>query len=128
MNRQPEKPLHNRKTLKQRRQRLRNTATPAEAELWKMLRRSQLQRRKSRRQHSIGPYVVDFYCPSERLIVELDGAAHDDPARRDYDDERQRFLTERGFRILRFENEDVFEQPDMVLASIARHFTKNEQR
>lgn len=124
MNRRPEEPLHNRKTLKKRRQRLRNAATPAEAKLWTMLRRSQLKGRKFRRQHSIGPYIVDFYCPSDRLIVELDGASHDDPARRDYDAKRQRFLTDRGFRVLRFENKDVFEHPDMVLAAIARHFDK----
>lgn len=119
----PDEPLHNRKHLKRRRQRLRNAATPAEAELWKMLKKSQLGGRTFRRQHSIGPYIVDFYCPAERLIVELDGAVHDDPARRDYDDERQHFLTEKGFTVLRFENEKVFEQPDMVCAAIAQHFS-----
>lgn len=122
MDQQSNEPLHNRKALKKRRRRLRNAATPAERTLWKMLQKSQLAGRKFRRQHSIGPYVVDSYCPSERLIVELDGAVHDDPARRDYDDERQHFLTDRGFCVVRFENQDMFEQPDMVLAAIARHF------
>jgi len=116
-------PLHNRKHLKQRRKQLRNAATPAEAAPWKMLQKSQLMGRKFRRQHSIGPYIVDFYCPAERLIVELDGAVHDDPARHEYDDERQHFLAENGFTILRFDNEKVFEQPDMVCAAIAQHFS-----
>ena len=88
-----------------------------------MLKGRQLGGRKFRRQHSIGPYIVDFYCPAERLIVELDGAVHDDPARRDYDDERQQFLAGKGFTILRFANEDVFEQPDMVCTAIAQHFS-----
>lgn len=117
----PNEPLHNRKRLKQRRKQLRNAATPAEATLWKMVQKSQLMGRKFRRQHSIGPYIVDFYCPSERLIVELDGAVHADPARRDYDDERRQFLTEKGLTVLRFNNEDVFDQPDLVCAAIVRH-------
>jgi very-short-patch-repair endonuclease len=115
-------PLHNRKHLKQRRQRLRNAATPAERALWSMLRKRQLGGRKFRRQHGIGPYIVDFYCPAEQLIIELDGAVHDDPARHEYDDERQHFLAEKGFTVLRFANEDVFEQPDMVCTAIAQHF------
>ena len=118
----PDAPLHNRKHLKQRRKQLRNAATPAERALWKRLQKRRLDGRKFRRQHSIGPYIVDFYCPAERLIVELDGAVHDDPARRDYDDERQQYLLEKGFTILRFDNEDAFEQPDMVCAAIVRHF------
>ena len=115
-------PLHNRKHLKQRRKQLRNAATPAERALWKRLQKRRLDGRKFRRQHSIGPYIVDFYCPAERLIVELDGAVHDDPARRDYDGERQQYLVEKNFTVLRFDNEDVLEQPDMVCAAIVRHF------
>lgn len=121
-----EKRLHNRKALKKRRRRLRNNATPAEAELWKMLKGSQLQDRKFRRQHSIGSYIVDFYCPAEHLAVELDGAVHDDPARYDYDDRREVFLRERGIRVVRFENRDVFEDPERVLEAIAWHFEAEE--
>ena len=76
----PDPRLHNQKHLKLRRRRLRNAATPAERALWLMLKGRQLGGRKFRRQHSIGPYIVDFYCPGERLIVELDGAVPDDPA------------------------------------------------
>ena len=69
--------LHNRPRLKAVRRALRNQLTPAEARLWKPLQRGRLQGRKFRRQHSIGPYIVDFYCPRERLGIELEGEAHD---------------------------------------------------
>ena len=87
-----------------------------------MLRKSQLEGRKFRRQHSIGSYIVDFYCPSEELAVELDGAPHDDPVRAEYDDERTSFLNEQDVNVVRFENQQVFDQPDVVLAAIAHHF------
>lgn len=116
--------LRARKSLKKRRRQLRKRATPAERALWNMLRKHQLGGRKFRRQHSIGSYIVDFYCPSESLAVELDGADHDDPARAAYDSERTAFLNEHGVNVIRFENGHVFDQPDVVLAAIAHHFTE----
>ena len=70
------KNLHNRKYLKDNRKALRNNLTSAEATLWNHLKQKQLQGRKFRRQHSILNYIVDFYCPKEKLIIELDGANH----------------------------------------------------
>ncbi len=101
---------------------LRNHATPAERALWQMLKGSRLEGRKFRRQHSVGSFILDFYCPAERLAVELDGAVHDDPARQSYDAERQRELEAFGVRVLRFENRAVLEAPDTVLAAIAEAF------
>lgn len=121
-----EKRLHNQPGLKQRRRVLRNDGTRVEAALWTMLRKSQLRGRKFRRQHSIGRYVLDFYCPAEKLAVELDGAVHDDPLRRDYDGKREAFLGQRGVRVARFENKHVFEQPAVVLEAIAAYFQENE--
>ena len=117
------KKFHDQKALRKYRRRLRKQATPAEKRLWKMLRRRRLKGRKFRRQHSIGPYIVDFYCPAERLAVELDGASHENPTRRDYDAERTAFLEEHGIRVVRFENRDVFDQPDIVLSAIVFHFS-----
>ena len=113
--------IHNQTRLKAVRRLLRNNATPAEAELWRFLQKSQLAGRKFRRQHSTGPYIVDFYCPAEKLVVELDGASHDDPLRTSHDEEREAYLRDQGVRVLRFENMDVFEQPDNVLQTIAQH-------
>lgn len=116
------KKVHNEKRLKIIRRSLRNDSTAAEATLWQGLKKSQLQGRKFRRQHSIGPYIVDFYCPDEKLAVELDGEVHTDPGRQDYDAEREAFLREQGLRIVRFENREVFEDVEVVLEGIALYF------
>ena len=116
------KKIHNEKRLKIIRRSLRNDSTSAEATLWQGLKKRQLQGRKFRRQHSIGPYVVDFYCPTEKLAVELDGEAHNDPGREEYDAEREAFLRKQDIRIVRFENRAVFEDVEVVLEGIAEHF------
>ena len=103
---------------------MRNHATPAEATLWRHLKGKRLRGRKFRRQHSIGRYVLDFYCPAEKLAVELDGEVHRDPFRARYYDERHAYLRDHGIRVLRFENRDVFEQPDFVLRAIAGCFRR----
>jgi very-short-patch-repair endonuclease len=82
----------------------------------------QLQGRKFRRQHSIGPYVVDFYCPKERLVVELEGSAHDSEQTAAGDEARERFLNTAGLAVLRLENRHVFENPEGVLDLIRQHF------
>src|SRR5690606_18170447 len=114
--------IHNRKYLLERRKELRNNSTSAEATLWKSLQKKQLGGRKSRRQHSIENYIVDFYCPSEQLIVELDGAVHLDFAIQNKDYERQKKLETLGFKVLRFENRHVFENLDEMLNEIKANF------
>jgi len=101
---------------------LRNDLTPAEATLWKALKGSALKNRKFRRQHSIENYIVDLYCPQERLIIELDGAVHKDPVVAHNDHIRSLRLQELGNKIIRFENSLVFTQLDNVLHAIASHF------
>ena len=114
--------LHNLPALRTFRKELRHHLTPAEAKLWTHFQRSQLAGRKFRRQHSVGGYILDFYCPAERLAIELDGAAHDSETAQRYDEERDLFLRHCGIRVLRFENKWVFLQPDEVLAEITKHF------
>ena len=80
--------------------------------------------RKFRRQHSIKNYIVDFYCSSEKLIIELDGAVHLDFAQENYDHERTLQLEELGFIIIRFENKEVFENLEIVLETISNSFKK----
>jgi very-short-patch-repair endonuclease len=112
--------LHNRPALLERRRTLRRSLTPAEAILWTHLQRSQLDGVKFRREHSVGRYVLDFYCPAHRLAIELDGAAHDHEAAQARDADRERFLVAHGIRVLRFENRDVVKNLDGVLADIRR--------
>ncbi|MGB8437388.1 MAG: endonuclease domain-containing protein [Burkholderiales bacterium] len=115
-------PRHNAPELKSRRRDLRASLTPAESLLWHHLQRSKLQGRKFRRQHSVGPFVLDFYCPSERLAVELDGTAHDHGLAIRRDVLRTTYLAATGVRVIRFENQAVVRNPDGVLASIMRCF------
>ena len=112
------KPLHNPKSLQPLRKQLRRNLTPAEASLWNHLKNSKLDGKKFRRQHGIGRYIVDFYCPECRVIVELDGAVHKDVLRAERDWARERFLTELGIKIVRFENREVFEDIESVLERI----------
>jgi len=114
--------LHNRKYLKENRRALRNDATPAEGELWKHLKDAQLHGRKFRRQHSVGNYILDFYCPSERLAIELDGQVHLHAAATEADAERDMALKALGIKMLRFENKDIFQHPEVVLQEIAEAF------
>lgn len=114
--------LHNIPALKARRRELRASLTPAEAVLWKYLQSRQLDGRKFRRQHSIGRYIVDFYCPELKLAIELDGAAHDS-ARADAGDRiRDEFLRSLGIRMLRYENREVMANLEGVLLHMRSHF------
>jgi len=114
--------IHNLPHLKTFRKQLRKNLTPAEAILWNMLKNKQLKGRKFRRQHSVGNYILDFYCPAEKLAVELDGEVHNQITQADYDYERDLFLRMFGIKVLRFENKEVFENPEGVLAAIEREF------
>jgi len=97
---------------------LRNESTPAEKRLWQFLRAQILSGHKFRRQAAIGSYIVDFVCHQHRLIVELDGGIHDlaEVAARDV--ERDLWLTGRGYRVMRFLNEQAVSDPSGVVQTI----------
>ena len=86
--------------------------------MWRRLRSRQLNGTKWRRQQQIGPYIVDFFCPDLRLVVEIDGDVHAE--RSDKDTERQGFLEAAGFQVVRFVNDDVFGNLDGVLEVLWR--------
>lgn len=104
------------------RKELRNNGTPAEAALWQLLKNSQLDGRKFRRQASIENYIVDFFCPSEKLVIELDGSVHNHPVVAENDRHRDERLTDMGYTVLRFENKDIFELTEWVLDEVRKHF------
>ena len=114
--------IHNNKSLKFLRKKLRRNLTPAEAFLWKFLKSKQLNGRRFVKQHSIGKYVVDFYCASEQLIVELDGQVHMNATANEYDQKRTEYLEDLGYRVIRFENKMVFEHLESVLYEINSNF------
>ncbi len=92
---------------------LRKDSTEAEKLLWSHLRRHQMLGYQFRRQEPMGKYVVDFVCYQRRLVIELDGGQHQEQT--NYDDDRTRWLEHRGFRVVRFWNDDVLKETDGVL-------------
>lgn len=96
---------------------LRNNLTEPELKLWYFLRNKQLGV-KFRRQHSVGRYVVDFYCPERKLVIELDGDSHFSDAAINYDSHRDQFIRAQGMQVLRFTNLEVMENIDGVLFMI----------
>jgi very-short-patch-repair endonuclease len=115
--------INNRKELKEFRKQLRTNLTPAEAALWKCLKGNKLGR-KFRRQHSVGNYILDFYCPDEKLAIELDGQYHFTSAGFDHDEQRTTYLSAQGIRVIRFENDEVFKATEAVIDIIKTHFQK----
>lgn len=120
--------IFNRKELETRRKELRNNPTDPEYRLWYFLRKRQLENRKFRRQESIGKYIVDFYCPEENLVVELDGAQHFEEKNIEYDKKRDDYLRSLGLHVLRFKNEEVFNSVDNVLNCIRNCFGTTPSR
>lgn len=111
--------IYNRAEQKQKRQHLRRNATKAEAILWSRLRGKQMLEHKFRRQFGVGVYVIDFYCPELKLAIEVDGDSHFTEPRREYDQERQRFVEAFDIHFLRFTNEQIYNHIDNVLETIS---------
>jgi very-short-patch-repair endonuclease len=118
------KNLFNRKSLKSFRSSLRNSSTSAEVALWVLLKSKKLEGTKFRRQYSIGSYIVDFCCPSEKLIIELDGDPHGEYHRIQKDEIRDKYLESLGFTVLRFENRFVFQDPEYLKGEISKVLNK----
>ncbi len=95
---------------------MRQSPTPAEALLWQHLRKSRLAGYKFRRQHIVQTFIVDFYCPAGKLVIEIDGGIHE--SQKDYDQIREMDLEEMGYHIMRFENEMVLKNTNWVLKEI----------
>ena len=117
--------IYNRPNQKLLRQHLRNTASDAERLLWSSLKGSQLSGYKFRRQQGIEQYVVDFYCPAKKVVIEIDGDTHWTEEEQKRDRERQSSLEALGIRVLRFTNDDVYTNKegivDMILAILEGH-------
>jgi len=102
---------------------MRRALTPPEARLWTQIKSGGLEGLKFRRQHPVGPYILDFYCHAARLAVEVDGAGHDDPDQIAHDERRSRWLATQGVEVLRVRSTDVRDHLDGVLALILQRAT-----
>ncbi|MEH1822088.1 MAG: endonuclease domain-containing protein [Nostoc sp.] len=110
--------LYNKTLEKQKRQNLRNNMPLAEKIVWAKLRSQQIESCKFRRQYSIERFVVDFYSSELRLAIEIDGDSHYQDEVPEYDRDRQVFLESKGTKILRFTNQEVYQNIDGVVDKI----------
>lgn len=102
---------------------LRKNSTPQEIKLWQILRSSQINNCKFKRQYPIGNYIVDFVCREKWLIIEVDGGQHNEPNNIEYDNERTKYLESRGFKVLRFWNNEIDNNIDGVYNVILENLT-----
>ena len=112
---------HPSRELIERARELRKKGTPAETLLWELLRGRQLHGRKFRRQHPIGRFIADFFCDDARLIIELDGAVHQEPDQKARDRIRDEILRQHNLHVLRFSNDEVLHDIESVLQRISDH-------
>ena len=111
--------MYNDQIQKSRRQELRKNQTEAENTLWQAIRDRKIKNLKFYRQYSIGPYILDFFCPEIRLGIELDGEQHKNNL--EYDQERKNFLKDKDIKVIRFWNNEVLDGLQDVLKIITKN-------
>lgn len=105
--------------------RLRSDMTGPEQQLWLKLRARQFQGLKFRRQHGIGPYIVDFYCPERLLVLEIDGESHADAGQILKDQKRNTYLNSLGLQVIRYLNGDVTNNLAGVLEDLQKQLSED---
>lgn len=118
--------LYNDPSRKEFRHELRRKATRTEYYFWNFIRRSQVEGLKFRRQFGVGPFIIDFYCPTLRLAVELDGETHESSEAQQYDKARTAFLETLHIKVIRFQNGDVLENIEYVLHGLRQCIKKRQ--
>ncbi len=113
--------IFNRGSDRLKRRQLRQNKTTPEDIVWFQLRDRRLNGPKFRRQYSVGPYVVDFYCPDRKLAIEIDGDTHFTADAQKYDQERTVYLESIGVTVIRFTNKEVMDNLNGVLERIAEY-------
>lgn len=101
----------------------RKNPTDAELAMWGILRKF-FKEVRFRRQHIIGEYIVDFVCLKYLLVIEVDGGYHNTPEQQELDQMRSRYLESRGYKVVRFTNEEVMFNPDEVIKEISNNLSK----
>ncbi|WP_319523815.1 endonuclease domain-containing protein [uncultured Desulfosarcina sp.] len=117
-NNQQSPAIPNKKVMLSNARRLRKNQTDAEQCLWQQLRGRSLVGLKFRRQHPVGPYICDFVCVDQKLIIEIDGGQH--ATNREKDAVRTAYLQSQGFRVIRFWNHEVLAATEAVLERILK--------
>jgi very-short-patch-repair endonuclease len=109
--------------LMQRRQELRRNQTDAEQAFWRRVRNRQFLGMRFFRQYSIGPYILDFYCPAVKIAVELDGGQHNQRENKEYDEARSEYLKTQGINVIRFWNHEALIDMQSVLNKLHMRVT-----
>ena len=115
--------IFNRKENKEIRKYLRSDMPEAEKLLWSKLKGKQLAGYKFRRQHGLEDFILDFYCPKALLAIEVDGDSHCEDKNKDDDQEKQSCIESHGIRVLRFTNDEIYDNLEMVLEKILAHLS-----
>ena len=113
------------RNLKQYSRQLRGNMTDAERHLWAKIRMKQLKGYQFYRQKPIGDYIVDFFCPRAKLVIEVDGSQHFSDEMTEYDRIRNEYLSSLGLRVLRFINTDVVTHIERVVENIIENIEEN---
>ena len=100
------------------RRKLRRNSTPEEVALWGLLKGKQICQCQFRRQFSVGPYILDFYCPEAKLCIELDGLMHSAEENVKHDEKRDAYMFSQGIEVLRIDNDAIWKCSDVVVATI----------
>jgi very-short-patch-repair endonuclease len=112
--------IYNKSVLKERRRDLRRNQTEVESALWGKIRNKSFLGLKFFRQYSVGPYIIDFYCPRYKLAIELDGGQHSEEKNKKYDEVRTHYLESVGIEVMRFWNNDVLGAIEEVLEQVKK--------
>lgn len=106
---------------------LRKNSTIQEKRLWNLLKNRQFYNLKFKRQHPIGDYIVDFICKEAKVIIEIDGGQHNELENINYDKVRTEFLNSLGYKVLRFWNNDVYENIEGVLSKLEQEINPHQE-
>ncbi len=99
---------------------LRNNMTIQERKLWRVLRKRNINNCRFRRQYPIGNYIADFVCREKKLVIEIDGGQHNEPETIKYDEDRTRYIESKGYKVIRFWNNDIDNNLDSVYLEILK--------
>ena len=123
MNKNKKSKIFNPKRTNEKRRYLRNNMTNAKIKLWSAIMNRQFCGAKFRRQHGIGNYIVDFYCPELNLAIEIDGDSHYSKSGKQHDKVRDQFLNSHEIEVYRFTNGQVFKNLDGILKVLEEEIT-----
>jgi very-short-patch-repair endonuclease len=113
------KKLPHNQNLVDRIQTLRDNPTPGEHQLWSLIEETRPEGFEFRRQHPIGSYIADFYCPVHKCVIEIDSPSPG--SSQEYDLKRDRYMTQLGITVFRFTEEDAQSNPEAILETVVSH-------